>query len=235
MSTPLLSDELWTEFVPLLPPERPKPQRGRPRIPDPAVRTGVLLELCTGCLWEALPVELGCGSGGICWRSAGGGRGWQTAGVWDRLHRALLNRQGNRARINWSRASVDSASVPAKRGRGDRTEPDRPGQGRRHAHLVVDRRVPIAVLITPTNVHDSQVVEDVLDVIPPVRGRRPAKVHANKGYDLPRCRIARRTCGITPRIARRGIESSVRLAAGPPSLESRLYRPAESGHDAEPD
>jgi len=41
--------------------------------------------------------------------------------------------------------------------------------------------------------------------------RRPAKLHLDKGYDYPRCWRALRRRGITPRIARRGIESSQRL------------------------
>ena len=46
------------------------------------------------------------------------------------------------------------------------------------------------------------------------RGRprkRPAKLHADKGYDYPRCRAACRTRGIVPRIDRRGVASSERL------------------------
>jgi IS5 family transposase len=41
--------------------------------------------------------------------------------------------------------------------------------------------------------------------------RRPAKLHADKGYDFPRCRQVLRRRSISPRIARRGIESSQRL------------------------
>jgi IS5 family transposase len=37
------------------------------------------------------------------------------------------------------------------------------------------------------------------------------KLHADKGYDYPRCRQALRRRGIIPRIARRGIESRERL------------------------
>jgi IS5 family transposase len=53
--------------------------------------------------------------------------------------------------------------------------------------------------------------------VPPIhqgRGRpcrRPAKLHADKGYDFPQCRQALRRRAIQPRIARRGIESSDRL------------------------
>jgi IS5 family transposase len=69
-------------------------------------------------------------------------------------------------------------------------------------------------------VHDSKLLEETVDAIQPLRlshkrkGRprkRPIKLHADKGYDYPRCRRALRVRGILPRIARRGIESSERL------------------------
>jgi transposase len=63
-------------------------------------------------------------------------------------------------------------------------------------------------------------LEAMVDAVPAVKGprgqpgrprRRPAKLHCDKAYDYPRCRRALRRRGITPRIARRGIESSARL------------------------
>ena len=41
---------------------------------------------------------------------------WAEAGVFDRLHRAVLDRLGEQGRLDWSRASLDSVSVRAKRG-----------------------------------------------------------------------------------------------------------------------
>ena len=113
MSKPLVSDDLWAIVSPLLPAEPPKPKGGRPRVPDRACLTGIIFVLKTGIGWEDLPVEMGCGSGVTCWRRL---RDWQAAGVWDRLHQAVLDRLGAADRIDWSRASVDSASIPAKRG-----------------------------------------------------------------------------------------------------------------------
>jgi IS5 family transposase len=57
----------------------------------------------------------------------------------------------------------------------------------------------------------------VVDAVRPVRQRRgrsrkrPDKLHADKGYDFDRCRNGLRARGITPRIARRGIDSSKHL------------------------
>ena len=113
MNKPLLPDDLWVIVEPLLPTEPPKPTGGRPRVPDRAALTGIIFVLKSGIPWEMLPQEMGCGSGVTCWRRL---RDWQDAGVWDRLHQTLLDRLGDAGRIDWERASLDSARVPAKRG-----------------------------------------------------------------------------------------------------------------------
>ena len=100
--------------APLLPPPRPRPKGGRPPVDDRKALTGIQ--------WQLLPTELGCGSGSTCWRRL---RDWQRAGAWHALHRVLLDRLGEADRIDWSRACLDSASVPAKGGarRPARTPP----------------------------------------------------------------------------------------------------------------
>jgi transposase len=83
--------------------------------------------------------------------------------------------------------------------------------------LVDARGLPLAAQLGPANEHDSKRFEDLLDSVRPVRGRRgrprkrPAKLHADKGYDFPRCRRACWDRGIVARIARRGVESKERL------------------------
>jgi transposase len=116
----LVSDDLWEAIEPLLPKEPPKPKGGRPRVPDRAALGGIIFVLRTGCPWRLVPQALGCGSGTTCWRRL---RDWHAAGVWQRLHETLLNWLGDEAAIDWSRASVDSLSIRAKRGasRRDRT------------------------------------------------------------------------------------------------------------------
>jgi|SRR6185436_6430399 transposase len=113
MSKPRVSDELWAVVAPLLPPEPPKPKGGRPRLSDRAALTGIIFVLKSGIPWEMLPQEMGCGSGMTCWRRL---RDWHEAGVWDRLHHVLLDRLGEAGQIDWSRAALDSTSIPAKRG-----------------------------------------------------------------------------------------------------------------------
>jgi transposase len=77
--------------------------------------------------------------------------------------------------------------------------------------------IPLACLLSGANRHDSVVFEAVLDAIPPIktpagrRRKRPGKLHADKAYDIPRCRHALSQRHIRIRIARKGMDSSARL------------------------
>ena len=113
MAKPLLTDELWERIEPLLPPAKPKPKGGRPPVPNRQALTGILFVLRTGCAWEYLPQELGCGSGMTCWRRL---VAWQQAGVWDKLHHILLEELQKADQIDWSRAIVDSSVLKAVMG-----------------------------------------------------------------------------------------------------------------------
>jgi len=110
----LVDDELWALLEPLIP-ARPagRAPGGRPRLEDRQAVEGILFVLSTGIGWAKLPPQLGFGSGWTAWRRL---REWQAAGVWDRLHRAVLDELGRRQVLDWSRASLDSVSVRAKRG-----------------------------------------------------------------------------------------------------------------------
>jgi transposase len=113
MAKPLVTDELWTIIQPLLPPEPPKPKGGRPRVPDRAALTGIIFVLRTGIPWEYLPREMGGGSGMTCWRRL---RDWNKANGWHRLHTVVLDHLGAADQIGWSRVSLDSTSLRAKKG-----------------------------------------------------------------------------------------------------------------------
>jgi IS5 family transposase len=97
---------------------------------------------------------------------------------------------------------------------------------------VVDRRgIALAVIHSAANVRDLKALEEVVDAIEPIRrsrrGRprkRPKKLHADKGYDFPRCPKGLRKRGITPRIARWGIESRERLVGHRWVVERTLCR-----------
>ena len=211
MAKPLVTDALWERIHPLLPP-RPEPKRpdrpGRPPIEDRKALTGILFVLKTGINWEDLPVEMGCGSGMTCWRRL---RDWTVAGVWAKLHEVLLAELEGAAQIDWRRAIIDSSFVRA-RGGGGATGPspvDRRKKGSKH-HVITDAHgVPLAATTTAANVPDVVPMVELVDAIPPVRGkpgrprRRPRALFGDRGYDSdPHRRLLRRR-GIQPQIARR--------------------------------
>ena len=109
---------------------------------------------------------------------------------------------------------------PGEKG-GELTGPnptDRAKRGSKY-HLLVDAHgLPLNVLVSAANRHDSLFVEPILDSMPAIRiagrghpRRRPVKLHGDKGYDNPRVRRYLRRRGITARIARIGRDSSQRL------------------------
>ena len=103
---------------------------------------------------------------------------------------------------------------------GEKTGPnpvDRARLGSKR-HLLVDGDgTPLVAVLTGAQVHDSRVFDELVDGVEPIKklkGRprkRPDKLHADKGYDEPRCRQVLRSRGIKARIARRGVDSSERL------------------------
>ena len=111
----LVSDQLWELLEPLVPPPPPAKngRTGRPRVDDRAALNGILFVAENGIAWKKLPTELGFGSGITCWRRL---RAWQEAGVWEKLHHTVLDQLGQDGALDWSRASLDSVSVRAKRG-----------------------------------------------------------------------------------------------------------------------
>ena len=102
MAKPLLSDALWERIEPLLPELPPHPKGGHPWVSNRQALTGILFVLRSGIPWEMLPQEMGCGCGMTCWRRL---RDWQAVGVWDDLHRVLLDELREADEIDWSRAS----------------------------------------------------------------------------------------------------------------------------------
>lgn len=115
MAKPILDNELWEIVEPLLP--RPKKRRrrypGRKPLGNRQALCAILFVLKTGLPWEHLPQELGWGSGMTAWRRL---HAWQKAGVWKKIHEALLAHLQQADQIDWSRAIVDSSSVRAVHG-----------------------------------------------------------------------------------------------------------------------
>ncbi len=125
------------------------------------------------------------------------------------MHRVILDELGSRGGLDWSRCAIDSVNMRALKGRGKKGS---------KIHLITERTgLPISVAISGANLHDGQALQSRVRGIPPIRSRRgprrrrPAKLHADKGYDYDHLRRWLRSRGIRNRIARRGVKSFTRL------------------------
>ena len=138
--------------------------------------------------------------------------------MWDRLQQALFDRLGRQNGIDFSRASLDSASTAAKGRAATGPNPTDRGKQGQTRHVLTDAKgIPLALKLTGVHVHDSRMLAVVVVAVPPIRQCRgrprkhPAKLQADEAYDHRRCRQALTRRRIHHRIARRGIESSQRL------------------------
>jgi transposase len=166
--------------------------------------------LRTGVAWRDVPTEaVGC-SGVTAWRRL---RDWTEAGVWPRLHAALLTELRRAELLDLDDCAVDGSHVRALKG-GDLVGPspvDRARPGSKH-HLLVDRHgTPLAVTLTGgnRNRHDVTQLAPLLDAVPPIRGlrgrprRKPRRLYADRGYDFDKYRRVLWARGIKPMITRR--------------------------------
>jgi transposase len=232
MARPLLPDELWEVIEPLLPNWTPSPKGGQPPVPDRAALTGILFVLKSGIPWEDLPCEMNCGCGMTCWRRL---RDWQAAGVWDKIHKVLLDKPRGADKIDWSRALVDSSSVRAAYG-GQGTGPspvDRGKPGTKH-HLITDAGgIPLASRVTAANVNDVTQLAPLFNKIPPVAGRvgrprrKPDAAHGDLAYDSePHRGSAPRCFDVARLLSPRGPRT---VAFGPRAPVDAPRRPEKAG------
>ncbi|WP_432856882.1 IS5 family transposase [Amycolatopsis sp. CA-161197] len=215
MSRRLVPDELWALAEPLIPEHGVRPQGGGPvRVDDRAVFTAIVFVLASGCAWRYLPPSFGITVPTAHRRFTE----WTKAGLWPRLHRAVLDELGGQGMIDWSRAVCDGASVRAKK--GDMTGPNPVDRGKSGSkiHVLSDcAGLPLSVAVSAANTNDSYALKPLLMAIPAIKSRRgprrrkPGKLHADKAYDQADLRKWVRDRGIEVRIARKGIESSKKL------------------------
>jgi transposase len=113
LSRRLVPDELWAIVEPLIPSFAPRAQGGGTApVEARAVFTAIVYVLTSGCAWRLLPDSFD-----VDYRTAHRRFGqWTDAGLWRRIHVAVLDELGVRGELDWSRAILDAASVRARKG-----------------------------------------------------------------------------------------------------------------------
>ncbi|MGW5117833.1 transposase [Streptomyces noursei] len=121
----MIRDELRDLSAPLLPSFAARPQGGGTApCDDRAVFTAVVYALTSGCAWRHLPSTFGTSPATAHRRFTV----WIEAGLWRRLHRAVLDELGARGEVHWTSSMVDAATVRTRGGIADRAEPGRSRQ-----------------------------------------------------------------------------------------------------------
>jgi transposase len=208
MAKPLLPDNLWEQIEPLIPKRPPRPKGGRPPLDDRKALTGIIFVLKTGIPWEDLPQEMGCGCGMTCWRRL---KAWFHAGVWEKIHRILLNRLRFLKKINFARFLIDTSHVRAVGG-GAQAGPspvDRSKLGSKIELITDAGGIPVVVGVCAANHNDNLDTIKLIDRVPPIAGvpghprSRPRRLQGDRGFDDEEDREELRRRGIIPELAKR--------------------------------
>ena len=103
-----LNDNQWKSIIPHL----PKPaSTGRPRSNDRTTIHGIIYVLISGCRWAEMPKICGDDSTANLRLHK-----WQQKGIWKKILRCAIKSAHKSGKINLQKISIDSSSIPAKKG-----------------------------------------------------------------------------------------------------------------------
>src|SRR5712691_865892 len=151
-----VSDELWEQVSPLIPPVPSHAKGGRPRMPDRAAFAAIVYVLRTGLQWNALPRELGASS-----TVHDRFQEWERAGLFRALWQAGLHSYDELVGIQWDWQAVDGAMNKAPFGHAatGANPTDRGKLGTKRSLLTDGAGIPLAVVIAGANRHDVRVAQ----------------------------------------------------------------------------
>ena len=163
--------------------------------------------------------------------------------MWQKVWKAILDQLGLADQIDWSKSVVDSSSVRALFGRRklapNPTDRRKTGSKR---HIISDGKgIPLAVIQTGANEHDSQQFIPLVDSIPAIKRpgggkrRRLDEMYADRAYDAEaKIRRPLRLREIIPKIARRHVAHGSGLGRNRCIIESD-FACSSSRDDSESD
>ncbi len=123
-----LTDRQWELIRPSLP--RPT-YTGRPRANDRMTVNGILYVLMSGCRWMDMPSSK-YGSHKTVWERH---KKWSEQGIWKNIMDSLVSYGYQKGVVNVNDLSIDSSTVPAKKG------------GKRLATTVTRRRKEVRYML----------------------------------------------------------------------------------------
>lgn len=208
-----VSDELWEQVEPLIPPAPSHAKGGRPRMSDRQAFAAIMYVLRTGIQWNALPRELGASS-----TVHDRFQEWEKAGFFKALWQAGLETYDEVQGIQWEWQAVDGVMTKAPFGKGA-TGPnptDRAKTGTKRSLLTDGAGIPLAIVVDGANRHDCKLLCATLDGIviarPAPSQEHPQHLCLDAGYDYPVMRLLVRARGYFEHIRSRGQEQDAKVA-----------------------
>ena len=200
-----LSDEDWALLEPLLPKSRKSA-----RVDDRKIMNAIFYVLRTGMPWRDLPARYGPYT-----TAYNRFNRWSRRGIWKRVFDLLASKSRDSLYlIDSTIVKAHRAASGAKGGRKIKRSASAGGGRTTKIHAIVDSKGrPLNFTLTGGHVHDSQVVEEVLDT-----PKAPLAITADKAYDSEKVRQQIRDEGPLPVIPNRS--NATRKAYCP----SRFYR-----------
>ena len=90
----------------------PKPAHtGRPKSNDRMILNGIIYVLISGCRWSEMPKMYGDDSTANLRLHK-----WQQKGIWKKILKCAIKSAHKSGKINLQKISIDSSSIPAKKG-----------------------------------------------------------------------------------------------------------------------
>ena len=248
-----LSEEQWPRIAPLLPTNHGKP--GRPLADHRTMVEGIIYRYRTGIPWRDLPRDQ-FGPWQTVWKRH---RLWAEDGIWDRVLGDLTAHADANGMIDWT-VSVDSSINRAHQHATNTTRPEQntgahasqqssgasatPGEPATHAigrsrgglttkihHAVDGHGRPLAIVITPGQVHDGQTLPLVLkDIRVPRLGAgrprtTPDTLLGDKAYSSRQIRTDLEARGIRAVIPERLDQKAHRKRRGSNGGRPRTFNP----------
>jgi len=174
-----LSDKQWKTIVKYLPKYA---RTGRPRCDDRTTINGILFVAITGCRWEELPEKYGSKST-VHLRL----QNWQQKGIWKKNLSKLIKSTHKQNKINLRYISIDSSSIPAKKREMWLDDGFKRITGTKIHVAVESNGLPISIVCSPANIHDStkfiDVIENISDFADDESIKQIVSCFADKGYD----------------------------------------------------
>jgi len=185
----ILPDKLWKKFQSVVPVHPRSPLGGRPRKDDKIILAAIMFLLSTGIQWKALPNCFGVSSSTVHARF----KEWTKLRLFWKTWRNCLKSLNKRGKLAWTWLSLDGSMTKSPLG-GEETginPTDRSKRGTKRSVMTDRKGIPIGVVVSGANRHDSKLLKATLNsmpIKPPKEKRRRPNLCLDKAYDSKKIR-----------------------------------------------